>query len=113
MQLIDQKYVPVSEYAHKECKDQLTASVRAAADASKNLALKGQGWAIELEQLDVIEPTIKTDPRILVSEDSALACPTNNLRRDDSLAVNRQSAHPPVVPQVPTDSTALLIAALN
>ena len=77
MQLIDQKYVPVSEYflhlAHTECKGQLTASVRAAADASKNPALKG--WAFELEQLDVIEQTIKTDPRILVSEDSALVLP--------------------------------------
>ena len=80
MQLIDGKYIPVSEYflhvAHKECKEQLTASVRAAADSSNNPALKG--WAFELEQLDVIEQVIKTDPRILVSEDRALVLPISS-----------------------------------
>ena len=77
MQLIDGQYVPGSEYylhvAHNECKDRLTASVRAAADASKNPALKG--WAFELEQLDVVEQAIGKGPRILVSEDRTLVLP--------------------------------------
>ena len=77
MQLIDRQYIPVSEYflhlAHQNCKEELTSSVRAAATASKNPALKG--WAFELEQLDVTEQTIGTDPRILVSKDRSLVLP--------------------------------------
>lgn len=71
MHLIDREYVPISEYylleAHKACKAQLTASVRAAANSFKNLALRG--W---LEHLDVIEHVINTNPKILLSGDCGL-----------------------------------------
>ena len=77
MQLIKEKYIPVSEYilriAHKKCKSKLTSSLRAAADSSDNPALKG--WAFELEQLDIIERMAKEDPNILKSEDNDLVLP--------------------------------------
>ena len=81
MQLIDGRYVPVSEYilrmAHTKCKAQLTASVRAAAVASNNPALRG--WAFELEQLDVIEDIMKAaEPRMLVSQDKAIMIPIDS-----------------------------------
>jgi len=61
MQYIDKQYIPVSEYflhlEHKACKSVPTASVQAAARASSNPALKA--WAFELEQLDIIEKSIR------------------------------------------------------
>lgn len=77
MQRIDGEYVPVSKYflhvAHQECKAKLTRSVRTAAEASNNPALKG--WAFELEQLDIVEHEMAADTGALVSEDETLVLP--------------------------------------
>jgi hypothetical protein len=77
LQRVKGKIIPVSEYvllvAHKKCKATLTRSVRAAADAGGNPALKG--WAFELEQLDAIESLINNDSKSIMSEDRAMILP--------------------------------------
>ena len=77
MQRVEGNIIPVSEYfllvAHKECKAELTKSVRAAANGSSNPELKG--WAFELEQLDTVEDLIINNPKTLLSKDRAIVLP--------------------------------------
>lgn len=57
LQRLNGKLFPVSKYflyrAYQECKNELVLSLKAAAEASQNPAMKG--WAFELEQLEIVE----------------------------------------------------------
>ena len=56
LQRLNGKVFPVSKYflyeAHRACREELVSSLKVAAEASNNPAMKG--WAFELEQLEIV-----------------------------------------------------------
>jgi hypothetical protein len=82
MQQFERVCTPLSKYvlfcAYEKCKSALVKSVRAAANSSRNPAL--QGWAFELEQIDLIRLSYESHKENPVYATNGLGlsfCPTS------------------------------------
>lgn len=81
LQRLDGKVFPVSKYflykAYRACRDEIASSLKTAADAANNPAMKG--WAFELEQLEIVAAEMESSNSVTDSVTSpTLVVPISN-----------------------------------